>query len=150
MFQTFRFLLTVSFHHNFGLPLGCFCSEVFCFISSNVPQPFQPSILITVTISYNVCPLILHPTSPTFLPFKPLPVSFAHLLTALSSVCLYSILWSKVFRILRPFYLELFLNMSAPLILSLLSDLELKLTSSVLSIISLNLSVSAIYQLCCC
>ena len=54
-----------------------------------------------------VCLLTLRPTSLTFFPFTPLHVSFTHLLTALSSICPYSILWSKVFRTLCPFYLEL-------------------------------------------
>ena len=56
-----------------------------------------------------VCLLILHPIFRTSYCLRHClqPVSFSHLLTSLSSVCPYSILWAKVFRILRPFYLEL-------------------------------------------
>ena len=58
-----------------------------------------------------------------------------------SSICPYSILWSKVFHILRPCCLELSFSAGLLIIMSLLSDPELKLTFSVLPINCLNVSV---------
>ena len=82
-----------------------------------------------------VCLLTLRPTSLTFLPFTPLPVSFAQVLTTLSSVVHLSVQYPMVKGLLHtPFLLlgTLFLSGSALLIMTLLSDPELKLTFSVL------------------
>ena len=84
-----------------------------------------------------VCLLTLRPTSLTFLPFTPLPVSFAHLLTTLSSVVHLSVQYPMVKGLSHtpPLLLgTLFLSRSALLIKSLLSDPELKLIFSVLPI----------------
>ena len=91
-----------------------------------------------------LCQLTLRPTSPTFLPSTPLPVSFAHVLTTLSSVVHLSVPYPMVKDISHtpPLLLgTLFLSRSALLIVSLLSDPELKLTFSVLPTNCLNLSV---------
>ena len=129
-----------------------------------------PLILVSRTnlhvFATTVCLLTIRPTSLTFLPFTPLPISIAQVLTTLSSVVhlsVGSILWSKskVFRILRPFCFlgkdqiktflililillgTLFLSRSAVLIMSLLSDPELNLTFFVwpTNCLKLNLSV---------
>ena len=86
----------------------------------------------------------LRPTSLTFLPFTPLPASFAHVLTTLSSVVHLSVPYPMVKDLSHtpPLLLgTLFLSRSALLIVSLLSDPELKLTFSVLPTNCLNLSV---------
>ena len=61
---------------------------------------WQPLILESSTnlhVFYtNVCLLSLRPTFLTFLPFTPMPVSFAHLLTVLSSVIQLSIQYPMV------------------------------------------------------
>ena len=91
-----------------------------------------------------LCQLTLRPTYLTFLPFTPLPVSFAHVLTTLSSVVHLSVPYPMVKDLSHtpPLLLgTLFLSRSALLIVSLLSDPELKLTSSVLPTNCLNLSV---------
>ena len=92
-----------------------------------------------------VCLLTPCPTSLTFLPFTPRPVSFTHLLSTLSSVVHLSVPYPMVkdLSLTPPLLLGIiFLSRSALLIMSLLSDPELKLTFSVLpSINCLNLSV---------
>ena len=91
-----------------------------------------------------LCQLTLRPTSLAFLPFTPLPVSFAHVLTTLSSVVHLSVPYPMVKDLSHtpPLLLgTLFLSRSALLIVSLLSDHELKLTFSVLPTNCLNLSV---------
>ena len=91
-----------------------------------------------------LCQPTLRPTSLTFLPFTPLPVSIAHVLTTLSSVVHLSVPYPMVKDLSHtpPLLLEtLFLSRSALLIVSLLSDPELKLTFSVLPTNCLNLSV---------
>ena len=91
-----------------------------------------------------LCQLTLRPTSLTFLPFTPLPVSFAHLLTTLSSVVHLSVQYPMVKGLSHtpPLLLgTIFLSRSALLIVSLLSDPKLKLTSSVLPTNCLNLSI---------
>ena len=91
-----------------------------------------------------LCQLTLRPTSLTFLPFTPLPVSFAHVLTTLSSVVHLSVPYHMVKdRSHTPPLLlgTLLLSRSALLIVTLLSDSELKLTFSVLPTNCLNLSV---------
>ena len=88
--------------------------------------------------------LTLRPTSLTFLPFTPLPVSFAQVLTTLSSVVHLSVQYPMVKGLSHtpPLLLgTLFLSRSALLIISLLSDRELKPTFSVLPTNCLNLSV---------
>ena len=95
-----------------------------------------------------VCLLTLRPTSLTFLPFTPLPVSFAHRLTTLSSVIHLSVQYPMVkgLSLTPPLLLGiLFLSRSTPLITSLLSGPELKLTFSVLPINYLNVS----FVMCC-
>ena len=90
------------------------------------------------------CLLTLHPTSLTFLPFTPLPVSFAQVLTTLSSVVHLSVQYPMVKGLSHtpPLLLgTLFLSRSALLIMSLLSDPELKHTFSVLPTNCLNVSV---------
>ncbi len=89
-----------------------------------------------------VCLLTLRPTSLTFLPFTPLPVSFAQVLTTLSSVVHLSVQYPMVKCLSHtpPLLLgTLFLRRSALLIMSLLSDPELKHTFSVLPTNCLNL-----------
>ena len=49
MFQAFRFLLTISFHRNFGLPLGRFLS---IFISTTVRMFSVSSLLLTCAHVY--------------------------------------------------------------------------------------------------
>ena len=91
-----------------------------------------------------LCQLTIRPTSLTFLPFTPLPVSIAHVLTTLSSVVHLSVPYPMVKDLSHtpPLLLgTLFFSRSALLIVSLLSDLELKLTFSVLPTNCLNLSV---------
>ena len=91
-----------------------------------------------------LCQLTLRPTSLTFLPFTPLPVSFVHVLTTLSSVVHLSVPYPMVKYLSHtpPLLLgALFLSRSALLIVSLLSDPELKLTFSVLPTNCLNVSV---------
>ena len=91
-----------------------------------------------------ICYNSLSTTSLTFLPFTPLPVSFAHVLTTLSSVVHLSVpyLMVKDLSHTPPLLLgTLFLSRSALLIVSLLSDPGLKLTFSVLPTNCLNLSV---------
>ena len=88
-----------------------------------------------------LCQLTLRPTSLTFLLFTPLPVSFAHVLTTLSSVVHLSVPYPMVKDLSHtpPLLLgTLFLSRSALLIVSLLSDPELKLTFSVLPTNCLN------------
>ena len=90
------------------------------------------------------CLLTLRPTSLTFLPFTPLPVSFAQVLTTLSSVVHLSVQYPMVKGLshIPPLLLgTLFLSRSALLIKSLLSDPELKHTFSVLPTNCLNVSV---------
>ena len=97
----------------------------------------------STTLQYNhnvwhgsyACLLTLRPTSLTFLPFTPLPVSFAQVLTTLSSVVHLSVQYPMVKGLshIPPLLLgTLFLSRSALLIKSLLSDPELKHTFSVL------------------
>ena len=94
-----------------------------------------------------LCQLTLRPTSLTFLLFTPLPVSFAHVLTTLSSVVHLSV----------PYPMVKDLSHTPPLLLgtlflivSLLSDPELKLTFSVLlELIRCYVCSSVLYQLCC-
>ena len=91
-----------------------------------------------------LCQLTLRPTSLTFLLFTPLPVSFAHVLTTLSSVVHLSVPYPMVKDLSHtpPLLLgTLFLSRSALLIVSLLSDPERKLTFSVLPTNCLNWSV---------
>ena len=112
---------------------------------------FPSSCLSSLASSTNLhvfattlCQLTLRPTSLTFLPFTPLPVSFAHVLTTLSSVVHLSVPYPMVKDLLHtpPLLLgTLFLNRSALLIVSLLSDPELKLTFSVLPTNYFNLSI---------
>ena len=88
--------------------------------------------------------LTLRPTSLTFLPFTPLPVSFAQVLTTLSSVVHLSVQYPMVKGLshIPPLLLgTLFLSRSALLIKSLVSDPELKHTFSVLPTNCLNVSV---------
>ena len=88
-----------------------------------------------------LCQLTLRPTSLKFLLFTPLPVSFAHLLTTLSSVVHLSVPYPMVKDLSHtpPLLLgTLFLSRSALPIVSLLSDPELKLTFSVLPTNCLN------------
>ena len=100
-----------------------------------------------------LCQLTIRPTSLTFLLFTPLPVSFAHVLTTLSSVVHLSVPYPMVKdRSHTPPLLlgTLFLSRSALMIVSLLSDPELKLTFSVLlELIRCCLCSSVLYQLCC-
>ena len=107
-----------------------------------------PLMLVSSTnlhvFATTVCLLTLRPTYLTFLPFTPLPVSFAHVLTTLSSVVHLSVQYPMIKcisqtlpRLLR----TLFISRSALLITSLLSDPELKLTFSVLPTNCLNASV---------
>ena len=80
----------------------------------------------------------------TFLPFTPLPVSFAQVLTTLSSVVHLSVQYPIVKGLSHtpPLLLgTLFLSRSALLIMSLLSDPELKHPFSVLPTNCLNVSV---------
>ena len=75
--------------------------------------------------------LTLRPTSLTFLPVTPLPVSFAQVLTTLSSVVHLSVQYPMVKGLspIPPLLLgTLFLSRSALLIMSLLSDPGLKHT----------------------
>ena len=91
-----------------------------------------------------LCQLTLRPTPLTFLPFTLLPVSFAHVLTTLSSVVHLSIQYHEFKGLSHtpPLLLgTLFLSRSALLTVSLLSNPELKLTFSVLPTNGLNLSV---------
>ena len=97
-------------------------------------------------ICYNstVCLLTLRPTYLTFLPFTPLPVSFAQVLTTLSSVVHLSVQYPMVKGLSHtpPLLLgTLFLSRSALLIMCLLSDPELKPTFSALPTNCLNVSV---------
>ena len=90
------------------------------------------------------CLLTLRPTSLTFLPFTPLPVSFTQVLTTLSSVVHLSVQYPMVKGLSHtpPLLLgTLFLSRSALLIMSPLSDPELKHTFSVLPTNCLNVSV---------
>ena len=107
-----------------------------------------PLILVSSTnlhvFATTVCLLTLRPTYLTFLPFTPLPVSFAQVLTTLSSVVHLSVQYPMVKGLSHtpPLLLgTLFLSRSALLIMSLLSDPELKHTFSVLPINALNSSV---------
>ena len=96
---------------------------------------------IKYKLATTLCQLTLRPTSLTFLPFTPLPVSFAHVLTTLSSVVHLSVPYHMVKDLSHtpPLLLgTLFLSRSALLIVSLLSDPELKLTSTVLPTNCLN------------
>ena len=94
-----------------------------------------------------LCQPTLRPTYLTFLLFTPLPVSFAHVLTTLSSVVHLSVPYPMVKDLSHtpPLLLgTLFLSRSAllkVLIVSLPSDPELKLTFSVLPTNCLNRSV---------
>ena len=91
-----------------------------------------------------VCLLTLRPTYLTFLPFTPLPVSFAQVMTTLSSVVHLSVQYPMVKGLSHtpPLLLgTLFLSRSALLIMCLLSDPELKPTFSVLPTNCLNVSV---------
>ena len=106
-----------------------------------------PLILVPSTnlhvFATTVCLLTLRPTSLTFLPLTPLPVSFAHLLTtlSLSSVVHLSVLWPMVKCLSHtpPLLLRtLFVSRSALLIMSLHSDPELKLTFSFTGEIACN------------
>ena len=98
-------------------------------------------------IKYNlacICYNCMSTNSLTFLPFTPLPVSFAHVLTTLSSVVHLSVQCPMVKGLSHTpplLFGTLFLSRSALLIMSLLSDPELKLTFSVLPTNCLNLSV---------
>ena len=107
-----------------------------------------PLILVLSTnlhvFATTLCQLTLRPTSLTFLPFTPLPVSFARVLTTLSSVVHLSVPYPMVkdHSHTPPILLgTLFLSRSALLIVSLLSDPELKLTFSVLPTNFLNVYV---------
>ena len=107
-----------------------------------------PLILVSSTnlhvFATTVCLLTLRPTYLTFLPFTPLPVSFAHVLTTLSSVVHLSVQYPMVKGLSHtpPLLLgTLFLSRSALLIMCLLSDPELKPTFSVLPTNCLNVSV---------
>ena len=107
-----------------------------------------PLILVSSTnlhvFATTACLLTLRPTSLTFLPFTPLPVSFAQVLTTLSSVVHLSVQYPMVKGLshIPPLLLgTLFLSRSALLIKSLLSDPELKHTFSVLPTNCLNVSV---------
>ena len=91
-----------------------------------------------------LCQVTLRPTYLTFLPFTPLPVSFAHVLTTLSSVAHLPVPYHMVKDLSHtpPLLLgTLFISRSALLIVTLLSDPELKLTFSVLPTNCLNVSV---------
>ena len=106
-----------------------------------------PLILVSSTnlhaFATTVCLLTLRPTSLTFLPFIPLPVSFAQVLTTLSSVVHLPVQYAMVKCLSHtpPLLLgTLFLSRFALLIMSLLSDPELKLTFSVLPTNGLNVS----------
>ena len=91
-----------------------------------------------------VCLLTLCPTYLTFLPFTPLPVSFAQVLTTLSSVVHLSVQYPMVKGLSHtpPLLLgTVFLSRSAFLIMCLLSDPKLKLAFSVLRTNCLNVSV---------
>ena len=97
-------------------------------------------------ICYNstVCLLTLRPTYLTFLPFTPLPVSFAQVLTTLSSVVHWSVQYPMVKGLSHtpPLLLgTLFLSKSALLIMCLLSHPELQPTFSALPTNCLNVSV---------
>ena len=97
--------------------------------------PIDSRIKYKLVFATTLCQLTLRPTSLTFLPFTPLPVSFAHVLTTLSSVVHLSVPYPMVKDISHtpPLLLgTLFLSRSALLTVSLLSDPELKLTYSVL------------------
>ena len=101
-------------------------------------------------ICYN-CVSTICPTSLTFLPFLPLPVSFAHLLTTLSSFVHLSVQYHMVKcpSHTPPLLLGiLFLSRPPPLIMSLLSDPELKLILSVL-LECYPFFPLVLYQLCC-
>ena len=107
-----------------------------------------PLILVSSTnlhvFATTACLLTLRPTSLTFLPFTPLPVSFAQVLTTLSSVVHLFVQYPMVKGLSHtpPLLLgTLFLSRSALLIKSLLSDPELKHTFSVLPTNCLNVSV---------
>ena len=107
-----------------------------------------PLILVSSTnlhvFATTACLLTLRPTSLTFLPFTPLPVSFAQVLTTLSSVVHLSVQYPMVKGLSHtppPLLGTLFLSRSALLIMSLLSDPELKHTFSVLPTNCLNVSV---------
>ena len=107
-----------------------------------------PLIIVSSTnlhvFATTACLLTLRPTSLTFLPFTPLPVSFAQVLTTLSSVVHLSVQYPMVKGLshIPPLLLgTLFLSRSALLIKSLLSDPELKHTFSVLPTNCLNVSV---------
>ena len=119
-----------------------------------------PLILVSSTnlhvFATTVCLLTLRPTYLTFLPFTPLPVSFAQVLTTLSFVVHLPVQYPMVKGISHTPPLLLgtpFLSRSALLITCLLSDPELKPTFSVLPTNCLNVSVvlfsSVLYQLCC-
>ena len=107
-----------------------------------------PLILVSSTnlhvFATTACLLTLRPTSLTFLPFTPLPVSFAQVLATLSSVIHLSVQYPMVKGLshIPPLLLGiLFLSRSALLIMSLLSDPELKHPFSVLPTNCLNVSV---------
>ena len=107
-----------------------------------------PSILVSSTnlhvFATTACLLTLRPTSLTFLSFTPLPVSFAQVLTTLSSVVHLSVQYPMVkgLSYTPPLLLgTIFLSRSALLIMALLSDPELKHTFSVLPTNCLNVSV---------
>ena len=107
-----------------------------------------PLILVSSTnvhvFATTVCLLTLRPTYLTFLPFTPLPVSFAQVLTTLSSVVHLSAQYLMVKGLTHtpPFLLgTLFHSRSALLIMCLPSDPELKPTFSVLPTNCLNVSV---------
>ena len=97
-----------------------------------------PLTLVSSTNLHVFATTVLRPTFLTFVLFTPLPVSFAHILTTMSSVIHLSIQYPMGKGLSphnSPLLLgTLFLNRSALLILSLLSDAKLKLTFSVLPI----------------
>ena len=99
---------------------------------------------LALIFATTLCQPTLRPTSLTFLQFTPLPVSFAHVLTTLSSVVHLSVPYPMVKYLshTQPLLLgTLFLSRSARLIMSLPSDPELKLTFSVLPTNCFNVSV---------
>ena len=112
-------------------------------IFTGYPLILAPSTNLHV-FATTLCQLTLRPTSLTFLPFTPLPVSFAHVLTTLSSVVQLYVPYPMVKDLSHttPLLLgTLFLSRSALLTVYLLLNPELKLTFSVLPTNCLNLSI---------